>query len=418
MGLWSWLTGSPNHAGVTPNSNPPSSVGDGWSPGDPDGLEIVGSAVEPRAFAAVLPSPWSGWPADWSTAWASDPRLSNLVDTAWACLDLNSSVLAAMPVYRTRGGLVLPPVVWMSNPDPEVYSSWAEFAKQLFWDFQLGEAFVLPMEHNAADLPSRFRVVPPWLVSVEMEGGSRSYHIGSLDVTGEILHVRYHSRTDLPRGMGPLEVAGARMTAAAVLARYMAELVKGGGVPYLTLETDVPLLKEQADDLREQWWEARTQNPGKPAVLHTGVKAQGHQMSPRDMTMMEVAQFNESRIAILLGVPPFLAGLPSGGDSMTYSNVSSLFDFHDRASLRPKATTVMSALSQWAVPRGQQVELQRDEYTRPALKERVESYEKLIAMGALSAQEVRRMERFVGESAPEVLTGGGVPGALLDSETE
>ena len=53
--------------------------------------------------------------------------------------------------------------------------------------------------------------------------------------------------------------------------------------------------------------------------------------------MLELAQFTESRIAVLLGVPPFLVGLPSGGDSMTYSNVSSLFDFHDRSYLRTAA---------------------------------------------------------------------------------
>ena len=28
------------------------------------------------------------------------------------------------------------------------------------------------------------------------------------------------------------------------------------------------------------------------------------------MAMLEIEQFNESRIAVLLGVPPFLVGLP------------------------------------------------------------------------------------------------------------
>ena len=41
-------------------------------------------------------------------------------------------------------------------------------------------------------------------------------------------------------------------------------------------------------------------------------------------------------------------------------------------SLRPKAGHVMTALSGWALPRGQSVELNRDEYCRPALKERAE----------------------------------------------
>ena len=31
--------------------------------------------------------------------------------------------------------------------------------------------------------------------------------------------------------------------------------------------------------------------------------------------MLEIAQFTEARIAVLLGVPPFLVGLPSGGST-------------------------------------------------------------------------------------------------------
>jgi len=98
-----------------------------------------------------------------------------------------------------------------------------------------------------------------------------------------------------------------------------------------------------------------------------------------------------------------------------------LFDFHDRRKLKPDAVHVMSALSNWALPRGQAVELNRDEYTRPSLKERAESYEKLVAMGVLSREEIRIMERFVDAGTPErpleesdddlvaaeALTGGG-----------
>jgi phage portal protein BeeE len=107
-------------------------------------------------------------------------------------------------------------------------------------------------------------------------------------------------------------------------------------------------------------------------------------------------------------------------DSMTYSNVSQVFDFHDRRYLKTAATRVMSALSGWALPRGQAVELNRDEYSRPSLAERAEAYVKLAALGVLSRQEIRVMERFVDADLPndisddgedlvaaEALTGGG-----------
>lgn len=415
MGFWSSLFGVPNHEGVTPNDNdpvsvPPASVGEpDWNPGDPDGFELEASDVEPRAFAKVLPSPWSGWPADWSTPnWGQSLGLGNLVDTAWACLDLNASILSAMPVYRTRGGEVLRPMSWMMNPDPQIYTSWHEFAKQLFWDYQMGEVFVLPSNRFADGEPSTFRVMPPWLVNVEMDGrGGREYRIGQIDVSSEILHIRYKSTTDSGHGIGALEAAGARMTAAALLSQYVTTMVAAGGVPYLTLETEFKLKKHEADELREQWVQSRVENIGKPAVLHTGVKAVEHQISPKDMAMLEISQFTDARIATIFGVPPFLVGLTLPGSSETYSNVLQLFDFHDRRYLKTTAVHVMSALSWWALPRGQQVELNRDEYSRPALKDRVEAYAKLHEIQALSVEEIRTMERFVGIESAEALTGGG-----------
>jgi HK97 family phage portal protein len=348
-------------------------------------------------------------------------KFDDLVDTAWAALDLNSSVLSAMPIYRVRSGQVLPAVTWMTNPDPDIYTGWPEFFKQLVWDYQLGEAFVLRMASQADGWPYSFRVIPPWLVNVEMAAGRRVCSIGELDVTGDILHIRYKSSTDAARGKGPLEVAGARLVAAGVLARYASEIAAGGGIPKYVLETEQQLSPAQANELKEQWWASRMQDlgtPWKPAVLSGGVKANPLQLNPQDMALMELSQYTEARIANMLGVPGFLLGLP-GGDSMTYSNATSLFDFHDRRFLKPTAVHLMTALSGWALPRGQAVELNRDEYSRPALKERSEAYEKLFAMGVLSAEEIRVMERFVdagtepgddtGEDlvAAEALTGGG-----------
>jgi hypothetical protein len=408
----SWLLGEVNHEGVTANSNdpapPPGTVGEpDWNPGDPDGLVFDFPEVEPRSFASFSPSPHSGWPAEWSTQWTQfGPQFGQLVDTAWACLDLNSRILSAMPPYRVRDGQVLPPPQWMMNPDPTIYQNWNEFAKQLFWDYQLGECFILPMARAADGFPHSFRVIPPWLVNVEMDGGTRSYKIGQMDVTKDILHIRYKSTTDSARGVGPLESSGARMTAAAVLTTYVGELVKGGGVPYLTLETEFKLTKDEADDMREQWWAARMGNLGKPAVLHTGVKAVPHQMSPKDMAMLEIAQFTEARIAVKLGVPPFLVGL-SGGDTDTYANATSLFDFHDRSFLKAVAADVMSALSGWSLPRGQAAELNRDEYTRPGLKDRTEANAKLFEAGVLTVEQWQKMERLTGTESAEALTGGG-----------
>jgi HK97 family phage portal protein len=416
-----WISG----AGAIPNDTvgDPDTVGpDPVHPGDPDGFEFETAEPTGNRMASIAVSPWSGWPAEWATpAWdkGDTDKYNNLVDAAWGAIDLNASVLSAMPVYRTRNGKVMDSAAWMTNPDPLIYTSWAEFAKQLFWDYQTGEAFVLPMGRGADGWPMNFRVIPPWLVNVEMGNTGRVYNIGKLDVTDEILHIRYKSTTDSARGIGPLESGKYRLIAAGVLARYAAEVAQGGGIPYYWLQAEKRLSKQEAEELKDSWWRARVQNPGIPPVLSGGVTAERMQFNPSEIGLTELAQFTESRIVTMLGVPPFLMGLPSGGDSMTYSNVSSLFDFHDRASLRPKANAVMTALSGWALPRGQSVELNRDEYSRPALADRAEAYVKLNSIGALSVDEIRTMERLNGEAprlpaqpqedttmGAEALTGG------------
>ena len=204
MSFWSRLLGGTS--GITPNANPSSTVGaPGWNPGDPHGLEYVDSEqTHTRSLPILSPSPWSGWPAEWNVpSWDFGSRFNELVDVAWTCLDLNASVLSAMPVYRTRGGRVIPPATWMANPDPTIYTSWHEFAKQLFWDYQLGEAFVLPVARQFDGYPLTFRVVPPWMMHVEMKGGVRRYRLGGQsgpDVTDEVLHIRYKSTTDGAHG--------------------------------------------------------------------------------------------------------------------------------------------------------------------------------------------------------------------------
>jgi HK97 family phage portal protein len=369
---------------------------------------------ESRALPWVAPSPWSGWPSEWGNpGWGggsggSGGAMTGLVDAAWAAIDLNSSVLASMPVYRLRDGVVIPSAVWMSNPDPTIYTSWQEFAKQLFWDFHLGEAFILPMAYGANGRPTNFRVIPPWLISAEMRGGRREYKLGQTDVTEEILHIRYASTTDNARGIGPLDVAGARQITIRLLQRYADSLAETGGTPLYWLGLQRNITESEGKDLLDRWIESRAKYAGYPAIVSGGATLnQAHSMNAEDMALLELTHFNEARVAILLGVPPFLLGLAAAaGGSITYSNVESLFDFHDRSSLRPKANAVMSALGQWSLPDNEAVELNRDDYTRPGLVDRARAYELMIRNGVMTAEEARAMERLYGPAAAMQITGG------------
>lgn len=340
----------------------------------------------------IRPQPWSGLPADWQPGWGSD-SVSAMTDTAWACLDKNASVLASMPPYLVGAAPSLDDA-WLDNPDPDLYTAWPEFAKQMFWDYQLGEVFVLATARYASGYPARFHVVPPWAVNVEWYGGRRRYTIGSVDVSPDMLHVRYQGTVTDAHGHGPLEAGYLRVVASDVLTRYATGLASSGGVPSSVLEHPDELTADQSAALQAQWVAARSSRLGEPAVLSGGVTWKATQVNPTEMALQDLQTFNESRIAILLGVPPFLMGLPSGGDSMTYTNGNAIRIDHWESGLKPKAEAVMSALSEWLLPRGTAVELNRDEYVRPDPYTRAQTEAIYLANGVLSIDEVRAYERF------------------------
>jgi len=320
-----------------------------------------------------------------------------------------------MPVYLLSNSEVVQPKSWMINPDDRIYTGWPEFAKQMFWDYQLGEVFIWALSRaSGSNRPLQMRVVPPWMVNAEMApGGTRSYRIGGLDVTADMLHIRYQSTTDDPHGHGPLEVAGARMTTAGLLQRYARKLAETGGTPHYWIGVDKYMNPDECDEMLNEWIASRKQHQGDPGLLSSGAKLnQLQSMSAKEMALLELAQFSEARIAVLLGVPPFAVGLPSGGDSLTYANVEQIFTFHDRAGLGPAATHVMTALSNWATTRPQTVELNRDDYTRPEFKDRVEAEAKLVEIGAITNDELRLIERFRGPAGPSAVMGNPQSGLI------
>jgi HK97 family phage portal protein len=392
---------------ITPNPNdpasvPPSTVGPDQlvTPGDPDGVTIDPSppwVPPPR----IIPSAWSGWPADWWTpVWGGGSGYGPpLTDTAWMCIDLNASVLASMPPYLVGAAASLD-TGWMTNPDPDTYTSWEEFAKQAFWDFQLGETFILATARYATGWPARFHVVPRWAVDVELVNGVRRYQIGSTDVSGDMLHIRYKSSVAQPRGIGPLEAGASTVAQDQALSQYAQNLATSGGVPPSILTHDEELTAAQSAALQQQWVTARQSTLGEPAVLSGGVHWQPTQINPTDSALIPLSDRTQARIAQLLGVPAPLVGIPVS-DPQTYRNVKNFFDFHWRAGLRPKAQVVMAALSAWLLPRGTTVELNRDAYVEAEPLERAQTAQIYNAIRdtptgppVLSVEEIRTIERI------------------------
>ena len=386
-----------------PNGTPPGETGAfGPISVGPDASEGFGNThvMYPASNPPPEAQAWSGWPVGWQVPWSAGGswagQFSRTLDLVFACLDLNSSVLATMPPYIVTNDVVEKPgPLWLENPEPLVYNSWTDFAKELFWCYQaVGEVFILTTARDPqTGLPIRYFMLNPAFVNIDRVNGLPVYTLAGNDITADVLHIKYASWPGDLHGHGPLEAAGARVLAAEVLTRYATELAARGGIPWAVIKYPRRASRRQMAQMQADWLEARRSAMGAPAVMADGAELEVVSNSPKDMALSEMSAFNDARLCVVLGVPPFLMALPSG-NSMTYSNVSSIFDYHWRAGLRPKAADVTANLSGWLLARGSALELDRDEYVLPGELERAQTYDILTRIGAMTANDVRREERL------------------------
>jgi len=352
---------------------------------------------------------WSGWPVEWNTPnWGGAMGLDQMIlrsSAAFGAIDMNSSILSTMPPYRMSGCTLIDPLPWFSNPQPEVYTGWSEMMKQLVISYYCGEAFLWATNRYADGTVRNFVMLNPQWVDVEMLGQVRIYWMGDrregVDISQDILHLRYMSWPGWPRGIGPLAALATTLFGVSAMEQYEANLAMRGGIPWGVLTAPGNLNDTQAMDLRTAFVNARMSAMGAPAVLSGGVTLTPFMNSPREMALLELRQFDEARISTLLGVPPLLQGLPEGSTSMTYKNAEGIYDFHWRAFLRPKAATIAEAISNWALPSTQSLEFNRDDYVKPNWTERTNGYQILFniidpATGkrAMTVDEIREAERL------------------------
>jgi HK97 family phage portal protein len=369
------------------------------------------------APAPPLVERWDGWPVEWSTpTWGTMVGLSEMtrrVSTVFAAVDKQARILSTMPPYRTKGNVVQPRLAWMRNPQPGVYTGWIEFFRQVVYSYLgSGEVFLWATDRfrESARISSFVMLNPSW-VRVEADGELRRFWLNNVDITRDVLHVRYASWPGDPRGHGPLEAAVRSMYGAAALEQYQADLAGRGGIPWGVITAPGRLTANQAHDMRSQYVASRLGARGAPAVFSGGATLEPFNISPRDMALLELRQFDEARIAVLLGVPPHLLGLPSGGDSLTYSTVEGIYDYHWRSSLRPFAAELMEAIGAWIFADPDEwLEVNRDEYVRPPIDKMAAVYATLhgivetdelgVERRVLSVDQIQAALRLQATSAP------------------
>lgn len=396
----------------TANGNPPiGSVG----PNVPEGFGDT-HVMYSAAYPPMDVQNWNGWPLGWETPLWNGAVHQRLVSTLWTCIDLNTRQLASFPTFGIKGLDVVPLPEWSRNPEPDTYSDWMEACKQIFNTLQAeGECLLWCVGRYSSGMVARFVVLNPAWINVEKVDGVLEYSLaGQALERKDVCHIKYQSMPGNLRGISPLSWVAQSIIGAAAMERYASELAANGGIPWGIIKTARHLNKDDAEALQKRWVDASRNRAGGPAVLSGGIELDTVTINPRDLMLLEMRIFDETRIASALGVPPFLVGLPQP-EGLTYANATSLFDFHWRATLRTLAKAVASAVSAWALPRGTDMEFNRDAYVQATPAERAATYQTLFNIvdekgnRAITVDEIRMAERYLPNTpTPELETQGEV----------
>jgi len=248
--------------------------------------------------------------------------------------------------------------------------------------------------------PDRMRVVPGpdgWPEAFDYTLGGQGVRISQDSVVPgaevpAILHLSSFNPLDDHYGFAPLEAAAQALDLHNAASAWNKALIDNAARPSgaLVYGGSGALTDEQFERLKGEL-EASFQgavNAGRPLLLEGGLDWRPLSLSPKDMDF-EVARNSAAReIALAIGVPPLLLGIP--GDN-TYANYAEANRALWRQSVVPMVRRVCDALSLWLGPAyGAGLALTPDLDQIEALSaERTELWTRIGAADFLTDQEKR-----------------------------
>jgi HK97 family phage portal protein len=319
------------------------------------------SAVGPLIALDTLRQPaWT--PRDYA-AFAREGFMGNAI--VYRCVRMIAETAASVPLLLYRGeeeieSHALPDLIGRPNSA----QVGPEFLETLFGHLLVsGNSYIeaVAIDDEIRELhvlrPDRMKVVPGadgWPEAYEYTVAGRSVRLAGDCVPGvrSILHMKlFHAAHD-HYGMSPLEAAATAIDLHNTASRWNKALLDNSARPSGALvytSRDGSLTTEQYERLKaelEQGFQGAV-NAGRPLLLEGGLDWKSMSLSPKDMDFLEAKNAAAREIALALGVPPMLLGIP--GDN-TYANMAEATRGFWRQTIIPLVGRTSKALSRWLAP--------------------------------------------------------------------
>lgn len=298
---------------------------------------ITGSrpqAVEEKVAASLM--------ATWETQQASylAPSFENMVKHGWrknelifACVNKTANTAAQVELGVTRGegefddNAPLKQLIRNPNKHMTEFDFWASV---IIFTKLAGRAIYEKERNNGGDVIALWPLRPDWVRIVpksQTEIAEYRYQppgvteFGRLDPS-DVLDFKVFDPLGLFQNWPPAAVANRVGAIDNATTDYIKIFYDKGGVPPGLLKTRQRLIDAQVDIIQRRWQQryGGYEKWTVPAVLDADAEYQKIGLSFTEMGFDVLDSRNESRICMILDVPPILVGAKIGLDRATYAN--------------------------------------------------------------------------------------------------
>lgn len=384
------------------------------------------SNTKASVVAPLVAMQWQGQPV-WSprdyTGFAREGFMQNAV--VYRCVRMIAEAAASVPVvlYQGADAVCEHPLLSLLGA-PNKRQCFPDLM-EAFYGFLLvsGNSYIEAVS-TAGDVrelhalrPDRMKVIAgadgwPEGFEYSVSGRVHRFHDADEDDVSPILHQSFFHPLNDHYGMSPIEAAATAIDIHNKASAWNKALLDNAARPSGALvyaAADGNMTPEHFSRLKEEL-EASFQgaaNAGRPLLLEGGLDWKSMGFSPKDMDFIEAKNVAAREIALALGVPPMLLGIPGDNTFANYQEANRTFW---RQSVLPLVSRTLKALTGWLGPQfGEGLELRGDVDRIDALGgERETLWKRLKESPFLTVNEKRAAAGYGPVDGGDVLCGDAI----------
>ena len=335
--------------------------------GTPDGRNMLASPPSTKshtgpyfAFDRLGAPTWT--PRD-PAAFAREGFMQNAI--VYRAVRMIAEAAASVPLLLYAGDEEIaehPLLSLLARPNaqsstPDLLEAWYGFL------LVAGNAYLeaVPLGGDVRELhtlrPDRMRILAgpggwPEAYDYTVDGKTRRIAGEAAPGVPRILHLKLFHPLNDHYGLSPIEAAASAIDIHNTASRWNKALLDNSARPSGALvytARDGNLTTEQYDRLKSELEHGfqGAARAGRPLLLEGGLDWKSMSLSPKDMDLIEAKHVAAREIALALGVPPMLLGIP--GDN-TYANYQEANRTFWRQTVLPLVNRTAKALSAWLAP--------------------------------------------------------------------